>query len=108
MDFEQFERRKRDHLKHALAPENEASGLGGFERVRLIHEALPELDFENVSLVASCLGHELATPYYVSGMTAGHADAPAINRTLARACHARGWALGVGSQRRELEAARAA
>lgn len=37
-------------------------------------------------------------------MTAGHADAPKINRTLALACERRGWAMGVGSQRRELEA----
>jgi isopentenyl-diphosphate delta-isomerase len=103
MDFEQFESRKRDHLRHALDPLHQASGLGGLDTVRLVHEALPELDFEEVGLSARCLGRELPTPFYVAGMTAGHAQAASINRTLAQACASRGWALGVGSQRRDLE-----
>jgi isopentenyl-diphosphate delta-isomerase len=36
-------------------------------------------------------------------MTAWHTDALSINRTLAHACQERGWAMGVGSQRREFE-----
>ncbi|MEK7692128.1 MAG: alpha-hydroxy-acid oxidizing protein, partial [Bdellovibrionota bacterium] len=48
-------------------------------------------------------GQRLATPFYVAGMTAGHADAAVLNLILARACVRRGWAFGVGSQRRELE-----
>jgi isopentenyl-diphosphate delta-isomerase len=105
MDLEQFENRKRDHLRHALDPVHQASGLSGFDRIHLIHEALPEFDFEEVDLSTTCLGHTkpLATPFYVAGMTAGHVDAPQINRTLALACASRGWALGVGSQRRDLE-----
>lgn len=103
MDLPQFESRKRDHLRHALDPAHQASGLGGFDRVHLVHEALPELDFDEIRLDTPCLGRGLATPFYIAGMTAGHADAPALNRTLALACANRGWALGVGSQRRELE-----
>src|SRR4051812_27406595 len=103
MDLELFESRKRDHLRHALDPAHQASGLSGFDRVRLVHEALPELDFDEVTLETACLGTKLPTPFYVAGMTAGHADAPALNRTLALSCAARGWALGVGSQRRDLE-----
>jgi isopentenyl-diphosphate delta-isomerase len=104
MDIEQFESRKRDHLRHALDPVHQAAGLGGLDRVHLVHEALPELDLDEISLETTCLGKTLATPFYVAGMTAGHADAPALNRRLAKACAARGWALGVGSQRRDLEA----
>jgi isopentenyl-diphosphate Delta-isomerase len=103
MDLQQFESRKRDHLRHALDPIHQASGLAGFDRVRLVHEALPELDFDEVKLETGCLGTKLPTPFYVAGMTAGHQAAPELNRTLALACAARGWALGVGSQRRELE-----
>jgi isopentenyl-diphosphate Delta-isomerase len=103
-DIQLFEGRKRDHLRHALDPAHQAAGLSGLDRVRLVHEALPELDLAEVSVAAPCLGTPLPTPFYVAGMTAGHADAARINRALAAACQERGWALGVGSQRRELEA----
>ncbi len=105
MEFERtaFEQRKRDHIKLALDAANQAAGLSRLDHVHLIHEALPDLDFQDVSLQADCLGKPMATPFYVAGMTAGHADAPRLNRLLAQACARRGWAMGVGSQRRELE-----
>jgi len=86
-----------------MEPRNQASGLGGLDRVRLRHEALPELDFADIRLNAPCLGNPLATPFFVSGMTAGHAEAGRLNARLALACEGRGWAMGVGSQRRDLE-----
>lgn len=104
MNEPQFEGRKRDHIQLALNPANQAAGLGGLEHIRLIHEALPELDLEDVRLESIGLGRPTPTPFYVAGMTAGHADAPRINRLLAEACEERGWMMGVGSQRRELEA----
>jgi isopentenyl-diphosphate delta-isomerase len=104
MNLDQFEGRKQDHIRHALDPRHQAEGLSGLDRVRLIHEALPELNLSDVTLATNCLGETLATPFYVAGMTAGHADAARINQTLARACAKRGWAMGVGSQRRELDA----
>jgi isopentenyl-diphosphate delta-isomerase len=39
-------------------------------------------------------------------MTAGHEEALSVNKILALACQERGWAMGVGSQRRELEMGR--
>jgi isopentenyl-diphosphate delta-isomerase len=105
-----FESRKRDHLRMALDSQNQAQRLSlgdltGFEDLVLRHEALPELNFDDVSIASTSLGQSVRTPFYVAGMTAGHADAPALNRVLARAAHRRGWAFGVGSQRRELERA---
>src|SRR4051812_44219103 len=102
MDLEQFEGRKREHIRHSLNPTHQAIGLSGLDQIHLTHEALPELDFGEVSLESTCLGRPSRTPFYVAGMTAGHADAARINRTLAVACEKRGWAMGVGSQRREL------
>ncbi|MCM2276515.1 MAG: type 2 isopentenyl-diphosphate Delta-isomerase [Oligoflexia bacterium] len=102
-DTEQFESRKREHLQLALEPAHQAFGLTGLERIRLVHEALPDLNFHELRLDSPCLGRIERTPFYVAGMTAGHADAPRLNRTLAIACAERGWAMGVGSQRRELE-----
>ncbi len=103
MDIKQFEERKRGHIRHALLERHQASGLSGLESVHLDHEALPDFDLEEVNLSTSCLGLPLKTPFYIAGMTAGHPDAPALNRVLASHCHARGWAMGVGSQRRDFE-----
>lgn len=103
MDIAQFEGRKKEHIQLALDPAHQAFHSSGLDSIRLIHEALPDLDLEDVRLEASCLGRSARTPFYVAGMTAGHADAARLNRTLALACQKRGWAMGVGSQRRELE-----
>ena len=102
-NMKQFEKRKVDHIHHALEIRNEAVGQNGLDRVHLVHEALPDLDFNEIDITTVCMGKALKTPFFVSGMTAGHADAIAINRLLASACEARGWAMGVGSQRRDLE-----
>jgi len=100
---EQLESRKRDHIRHSLDPRNQASSGPGFDAVDLEHDALPEIDFSEVTTVSRSLGAACATPFYISGMTAGHADAPKLNDRLAAACSRRGWGLGVGSQRRDLE-----
>ena len=99
-----FEGRKREHIQLALNSAHQASGLSGLDRIRLTHEALPELDLDEVILASTCLGRPSSTPFYIAGMTAGHPDAPQLNRLLAEACQERGWMMGVGSQRRELEA----
>lgn len=103
----QFESRKVDHIRLALDPRVQANGVSGLERVRLRHEAFPELNFEDVSVSVSCFSHSFQTPLFVSSMTAGHAASGELNLLLARACARRGWAMGVGSQRKELADANA-
>lgn len=104
LDSAAFVRRKTEHLALAMDPAQQARGLSGLDGLRLLHDALPELDFDDVDLAAPLFGRPAPTPFYVAGMTAGHPDAAALNRRLARACQRRGWALGVGSQRRQLHA----
>jgi isopentenyl-diphosphate Delta-isomerase len=104
MNISQFEKRKQDHIALALSTANQAVGRSGLESIHLNHEAISDLDFEKIKLGTPCLDMVLPTPFYVAGMTAGHADALSINWMLAQACEDRGWAMGVGSQRRELEA----
>jgi isopentenyl-diphosphate Delta-isomerase len=108
MNIQQFEKRKQDHITLSLSTANQAVGLSGLEYIHLNHEAMPDLDFEEINLETHCLGTLLHTPFYVASMTAGHANAISINSMLATACHERGWAMGVGSQRRELEASHGA
>jgi isopentenyl-diphosphate delta-isomerase len=98
----QFEQRKKDHIRIALDPQSQARGLTGLDNVRLTHEALPELNFSEIQISTSFLDQTLNSPIFISSMTAGHKDALHLNLSLARAAEARGWAMGVGSQRKEL------
>ncbi|WP_119394561.1 type 2 isopentenyl-diphosphate Delta-isomerase [Salinibius halmophilus] len=73
---------------------------GGFERVRLNHRALPELDFDAIDLSSELLGYSLSAPLLISSMTGGdHALIGKINRNLAEAANECGIAMAVGSQR---------
>ena len=101
-DLEQFEKRKQDHLELAMHSSHQASECNDFETLYLIHEALPDLDFEQIDITTQRLGKRVRAPFIVSSMTAGHQHAPRINARLLQACTHQGWAMGVGSQRREL------
>jgi isopentenyl-diphosphate delta-isomerase len=102
MNVQEFEKRKKDHLELSLKPENQALGFSGLDFITLEHEALPDLDFSEISLETKLLGKKLKTPLYVNSMTAGHQDAIALNVLMAEVCQNRGWMMGVGSQRRQL------
>lgn len=102
-DDESFVQRKHDHLELAIAAENEAYGLSGLEQVQLIHEAIPDLDFDEISIHSYRFGKKITTPFIVSSMTAGNPKGLEINHTLIDACQNTGWAMGVGSQRRQLK-----
>ena len=105
MDFQEFEQRKKDHIQYALDQRNQANESRSLDRVHLYHDALPELDFTDVSLLpgGTFVGAtSLKTPFFISGMTAGHEQAVEINYRLASACEKRGWIFGLGSQRKDL------
>ncbi len=97
-----FEERKRDHIRLALSEENQARGCSGLESVSLIHESLPELDFNEIKIDTSSLGHVFKSPFFISSMTAGHPEGVQLNSLLARISAEKGWIMGVGSQRRQL------
>lgn len=101
-DPQQFENRKRDHLRLALSPTMQTSALSDFARVQLVHEAFPELNWSDVQLQTQVFKQLSAPPLFVSSMTAGHQEGRQLNQALALACAQTGWLMGVGSQRREL------
>lgn len=101
-DKQQFEQRKQDHIDLALMDANQTTALNQLEHVTLHHEALPDLDFDDISLETARFGKAVRTPFMVASMTAGHDNALRINQHLMAACEQHGWAMGLGSQRREL------
>lgn len=107
-NYHQFEKRKQDHIALALLETNQASELNVFDAIHLVHEALPDFDFADIDLQSQRFGQTVAKPFLVSSMTAGHRDAININHNLIAACAESKWAMGVGSQRRELTDKRAA
>lgn len=99
---ELFESRKADHIRLALEDRMQTTGLSGLDRIDLVHEAFPELDFKDVTIEQKLFSQASLQALFVSSMTAGHAGSGNLNLTMARVCEKRNWAMGVGSQRRQL------
>ncbi len=97
-----FEMRKLDHLSFSKSPETQALGFSGLDRIKLIHEALPDFNLSEIDTQVDLFQTSFKVPLFISSMTAGHSQGESINLTLAQAAHDRGWLMGVGSQRREL------
>jgi len=98
--------RKAGHLRLAVEEGGRLQFQGltaGWERVRLVHRALPELDLAAVDTAVTIFGHRLQAPLLISSMTGGTPEATLINRRLARAAQAAGVAMGLGSMRVALD-----
>lgn len=94
--------RKKDHLR-IPADFDVQSMPNPWLELRLRHNAIPELDFEDVRTETTFLGHQLQAPILISGMTGGTPLAAKVNRRLSSEAGRRGWAMGVGSQRAAIE-----
>ncbi|MBU5557472.1 MAG: type 2 isopentenyl-diphosphate Delta-isomerase [Candidatus Aenigmatarchaeota archaeon] len=90
--------RKLDNVKICLNNNVQNGGSAGFEHVRLIHKALPEIDFDSIDTSCMLLGKKMAAPIIISGMTGGWPGGSLINRNLAGAAEKLGLAFGLGSQ----------
>jgi isopentenyl-diphosphate delta-isomerase len=98
-----IDQRKADHIKINLEQDVRSVLTTGLENYHFIHEALPELDLNQVDPSLRLFGKLLAAPILVSSMTGGTADAGVINLRLAEAAQELRIAMGVGSQRAALE-----
>jgi isopentenyl-diphosphate delta-isomerase len=105
----QTQARKKQHLEICL---DTASVSGhsstGFDRYRFIHNALPELDLDEIDVATTFLGKKLKAPILISSMTGGFDLARKVNRNLAAAAQQLCIAMGVGSQRVAIEESSAA
>ena len=96
--------RKTEHIDLCLT--EDVTGVertNGLDRWRFRHEALPEINFDDIRLDSSFLGRKMKVPFVISSMTGGTEKAMLINRHLAEAAERKGWAMGLGSTRAALE-----
>ena len=98
------ERRKDDHIRINLEENVQFPHLTtGLERYTFRHQALPELDLQDIDTRVSLFGRQLGYPLLISSMTGGTEQAQAINLMLAAAAQGHKIALGLGSQRAAIE-----
>lgn len=96
-------KRKDEHLEINLNRDVRSGLTTGFEKYSFIHQALPELDLDNISTDTVFLGKRLRIPLLISSMTGGTQTGELINQRLAEAANTTGIAMGVGSQRADIE-----
>lgn len=92
--------RKADHL--ALCATDEVafrSKTSLFEQVRLVHDALPDLDADAIDTTTTLFGKTLRAPIFIAAMTGGTEEAAKVNRELSSIAEERGYGFGLGSQR---------
>jgi len=95
--------RKTDHLRINIEEDTRSGITTGFENYRFIHQALPEINLDDIVMGVNLFGKSLQKPLLISSMTGGTEKAGQINENLAIAAQETGVALGVGSQRAAIE-----
>jgi isopentenyl-diphosphate delta-isomerase len=90
--------RKADHIR-ICKNERVAPGYCYWDDVRLIHNALPEINADDIDMSCCLFGKKLDFPLIVTAITGGFPGAKKINANIAEACAELGIGMGVGSER---------
>jgi isopentenyl-diphosphate delta-isomerase len=98
-----IEERKADHINVNLEKDVRSALTSGLEKYHFIHEALPELNLDEVDTKLALFNKWLHAPVLISSMTGGTDRARTLNLRLAEAAQSARIAMGVGSQRAALE-----
>jgi len=95
-------KRKGEHVE-IVANKDVSASTNYWDDVLLLHNSLPEVDFDDISTETEFMGRRIGAPIVISGMTGGFDKALEINRNLARAAEELRIPMGVGSQRAAIE-----
>ncbi len=95
--------RKNEHLTICLEKNVESNVSAGFNNISIIHQALPELDFNQIDTRTTFLGKSLNAPLLISSMTGGSKESARYNIIFAEIANHFQIAMGVGSQRAAIE-----
>src|SRR5258708_27912079 len=96
---DEVKQRKIEHVSVALGQDISVAQRANWNDIQFVHQALPEVNLDEIETSVNFLGQTLRYPIFISSMTGGHPDVTSINRNLARAAENYGLALGVGSHR---------
>lgn len=75
----------------------------GFDNLRFVHNAMPEIGLADIDLSTQFFGKHLDSPILISSMTGGYPNALDINRELAIIAKEYHLAIGIGSARQAME-----
>ncbi len=103
MSKESTKQRKLEHIELTLKENVETKAFITFDDVRLIHNALPEANLDDIDTKVKFLGYTLNAPLIISAITGGHPATYKINKAIAEAISELKLGMGVGSQRAALE-----
>ncbi len=102
-DAVKTESRKKDHVDIVLERNVQYSHSAGFDAYSFVHNALPELSYDEINLSTIFLKKKISLPLMIIGMTGGYKDAERINRALAERAEEKNIIFAVGSQRAMIE-----
>src|SRR5918993_1035060 len=96
--------RKKDGIDIPLSNNVQSRFLSNYlEYVKFIHNALPEIDFDEIQTNTEFLDYKFGAPIIIDSMTGGTPEALKINARLGALAETFGFAMGLGSQRAGLE-----
>jgi isopentenyl-diphosphate Delta-isomerase len=104
-DFvEQIKRRKREGIEIPLTENVQGKKNSTYlEYVKLFHNALPEIDYDEIDLSTQFLNKSFSAPLIIDSMTGGTDEAFLINKRLGQIAEKYGLGMGLGSQRAGLK-----
>jgi isopentenyl-diphosphate delta-isomerase len=103
-DIEVIKQRKKDGIDIPLQKNVQARNTSTYlEYVKLVHNALPELDYDEIDTSTKFLGKNFAAPIIIDSMTGGTDEATVINGRLGELAEKYGFGMGLGSQRAGLK-----
>jgi isopentenyl-diphosphate delta-isomerase len=98
----EMEGRKKDHLD-IVREEDVKSTYNYWDDFHLLHDAVPEIDMDEIDLTVTLFKKKLKAPIIIAAMTGGFSKAKKINKELAEVAEKYQIGMGVGSQRAALE-----
>jgi isopentenyl-diphosphate delta-isomerase len=103
-DIEVIKQRKKDGIDIPLQKNVQAKTTSTYlEYVKLVHNALPEVDYDDIDTSTSFLGKKFAAPIIIDSMTGGTDEATIINGRLGELAEKYRFGMGIGSQRAGLK-----
>jgi isopentenyl-diphosphate delta-isomerase len=75
-------RRKIEHIEICLDEDVQCRRSAMFEDIEFVHNALPEIDKDQIDLTTNFFGFKASAPLIIAAMTGGHPQTHGINGGL--------------------------